>query len=461
MYWRINNEIALRSWLRAPFAYYVKQEPYAKRLTPEEFSLLGRCDGEHDLAENNELKDLCHRGLITQCRQGEHPEEWSKPRYYDHRYFPKMNLMITGKCNYNCRHCFNAADNAPLMSEWSFEDICDLLDQARDCGIHAFTITGGEPIVHPKFKEIIEEIYKRDMFVEELNTNGHFITQDMITWMKDIGCMPLIKISFDGLGTHDWMRARTGAEERTLSAVQLCTENGFPVKIQMQINRKTLPNLMPTVCLMAELGVHEVRLIRTTEVIRWAMNGAGLTLPITDYYEKMLEFANEHARTGHRMAIDIWQFLRLYPAEHRIDIVPVMYGKEKYRASAPVCKDNRGMVAVTSEGDVVPCLQMSGHFIHYDIHMASLHTEKLRDILTKSAYLDTVCQSVEELRQINKKCGTCSYFIYCTGGCRALGLLYSGAAFDLSGSDQTKCLFFENGWLERILNTFADWQTNL
>ena len=134
--------------------------------------------------------------------------------------------MITGKCNYNCIHCFNAADNAPLMSEWTMDEMNKLLDKARDCGINAFTITGGEPMLHKNFFEIIEGIYSRGIFVEELNTNGHFINMAALERLKSIGCVPLVKISFDGIGYHDWMRNHKGAEQTALEAISLCVENG-------------------------------------------------------------------------------------------------------------------------------------------------------------------------------------------------------------------------------------------
>ena len=142
MYYRTNKNIALRSWKFVPRAYYIKDEPYAKGLTKEEFDLLLLCDGEHDIPDSAAADSLAERGLIEKCSRGEKPCEWSRHKSYDHRYFPKMNFMITGKCNYNCLHCFNAADNSPLMTEWSYKDAVDLLRQAKDCGIHAFTITG-------------------------------------------------------------------------------------------------------------------------------------------------------------------------------------------------------------------------------------------------------------------------------------------------------------------------------
>ena len=155
--------------------------------------------------------------------------------------------MITGKCNYNCLHCFNAANNAPIMTEWSFENAVDLLEQAQSCSIQSFTITGGEPMVHQRFMDIVREIYRRDMFIEELNTNGFFINQKVLDEFSEIGCDPLIKISFDGIGCHDWMRDRKGAEQRTIFAMQLCIDNGFKVMAQTQVHRRNLHTIFPTV----------------------------------------------------------------------------------------------------------------------------------------------------------------------------------------------------------------------
>ena len=220
-----------------------------------------------------------------------------------------MNLMITGKCNYNCLHCFNAADNAPLMSEWSLPDAEKLLDDARDCGINAFTITGGEPMCHKNFFEIIEGIYSRGMFVEELNTNGYYITRETLEKMRKIGCEPLIKISFDGLGYHDWLRNRKGAEEDALRAIKLCVENGFRVKVQTNVHKKNAESILPTAEMLDSVGVDEMRIIRTTEAPRWNANANGLTLGLEEYYEKMLEILKKYTKGKHNMSIDTWQFV--------------------------------------------------------------------------------------------------------------------------------------------------------
>ena len=457
MYFRITPFIGLRSWPQVPCAYYIRNHPYGLPLTQKEFETMLLCDGEHDIEFDKTVASLAVRRLIETCEKGEHPTEWSMHHHYENRYFPRMNLMITGKCNYNCLHCFNAADNAPLMSEWSFEELCDLFDQARDCGIHAFTITGGEPMVHKRFMDILREIHKRGMFVEELNTNGYYITQEILDQMKEMGCDPLMKISFDGIGYHDWMRARKGAEKITLDVMRLCVENGFRVKSQTQVHRRNIESMMPTARVLNDMGVDEMRIIRTTDVPRWAANAAGACLPMTEYYEKMLAFARGYMDSGMQMDIDIWQFLRLFPKSRSLSIMPVSCPEGEYKPSYPGCRGNRGLVAVTSSGDVVPCMQMSGLLLELGIRFGNLHSEKLKDLLSAGPYLDTVCATVGEVREKTEKCAACKWFEYCTGGCRALGLLYSGKKMDFLGADTTKCDFFENGWYEKTAEALADW----
>ncbi len=458
MYYRLREHIGLRSWKRAPYACYVKNEAFAKRLSKDAFELLCLCDASHDLSESDQLKKLIDEGLIAPCREGDSPDEWSLPRRYDNRYFPKMNLMITGRCNYHCLHCFNAADNAPLMAEWDFAALCGLFDQARDCGINAFTITGGEPMLHPHFVEILKEITDREMFVEELNTNGSFITGEILDQMKSLGCMPLMKISFDGMDYHDRMRGHEGAERRAVSAIRLCVQKGFPVMVQMQVNKENLDVLLPSLNMLEQEGVRSVRMIRTSESERWNRNCGGATLSFSEYYEQMLALAESYSKTARRMDIDIWQFLHLYPAERSFSIGPVRQGEGMVRGSAPVCRGNRGMIAVTAEGDVVPCLQMSGHYKAYGLQLGNLHNTALKDLLTESPYLETVCATVDQLKNANAECASCAYFRYCCGGCRAIGRMLSEERSDMFGTDRSKCLFFQGGWYEKIVRALPGWE---
>lgn len=457
----LNPNIALRSWRLVPYAYYIKGERNAAGLKKEEFEFLSACDGKTDLPTENEStlsRELIEKGFIHKAASGENLSDWSRARAFENRYFPAMNLMITGKCNYNCIHCFNAADNAPLMSEWTMDEMNTLLDQARDCGINAFTITGGEPMLHKNFFEIIEGIYSRGMFVEELNTNGHFINMAALERLKSIGCVPLVKISFDGIGYHDWMRNHKGAEQTALDAISLFIENGFPVKVQTNMNRRNCDAMLETAKKLDAMGVNEMRIIRTTEAPRWVQNAGDACLTFEEYFDKTISLWQQYASEAHDMALTVWQFGTLYPKTKFYTLAAVNSCKGKYRASAPVCKGNRGMVAVAANGNLYPCHQMSGYYEQHGFFLGNVKKTPLKDFLSGGKYLEEVCTTLGTLKENNRKCGSCGYFELCNGGCRAIALALTG---DRLGIDPSKCFFWENDYAEKIATALPDYETNI
>ena len=450
----LSEDIALRSWWFVPYAYYMRNVKTAVGLKQEEFEILRYCDGNTELEDGSVLRSLLERRLCKIAGDGEQLSDWQKHKDCENRYMPAMNWMITGKCNYNCLHCFNAADNAPLMSEWTLEEAEKLIKEAELCGINAFTITGGEPMLHKNFLDIAEEIYKHGMFVEELNTNGYFITQQVLDRMKEIGCIPLMKISFDGIGHHDWLRNRKGAEESALQAIKLCIANGFPVKVQTNVHRNNADSMLETAKLMDSLGVGEMRIIRTTEAPRWLQNAGNATLELIEYFDSMLKLADEYRKTACRMDVTVWQFMAVYPAMKSYSISAVAYREGEYRDSIPVCKGNRGMIAVAADGKIYPCHQMSGYYDGHGWDLGNVKKESLQKVLQSGRYLSEICTTVKDLAEKNVSCAKCRFFKYCCGGCRAIGLALTGDKF---GADRSKCLFYEQGYYRKVTETMGAW----
>ncbi len=442
----LSEHIALRSWRLVPYAYYIKGSRNAHGLKQNEYELLKRCDGRQDLTDSPLLQDLIRRNLCRPLVGSEELSSWQLEKVCDNRYFPAMNWMITGKCNYNCLHCFNAADNERLQSEFSLDEAEKLICEAEKCGINAFTITGGEPMLHPYFMDIIRSIYEHGMFVEELNTNGFFITQEILDEMKGIGCFPLMKISFDGIGHHDWLRNRQGADDIALRAIRLCIENGFRVKVQTNVHRLNVDTMLPTALLLNEMGVSMMRIIRTTEAPRWLKNAGDACLTLEEYFDQMLMFLKEYAKTDSKMKVDIWQFIYIDPRNKTYSPRAVQCGINEYRDSLPVCRGNRGMVAVGANGNLYPCHQMSGYYEQHDWFLGNVKTDGLQKYLKDSSYLQNVCTTVKELAEHNEKCANCRWFKYCCGGCRAVGLALTE---DVFGEDLSKCLFFEENYWQK------------
>lgn len=448
------EKIALRSWIGTPYAYYHMEDDIAGRLTKEEFEILLLCDGTREIQESMLSEMLRRKGLIRIAAEGEELTEWQKHRRYENRYFPKANWMITGKCNFNCLHCFNALDNARLQSEFSMEEAEKLLNQMQACGIHSLTITGGEPMMHPHFMEILKGIYRRSMHVFELNTNGHFLTQEILDEMKRIGCRPLMKISFDGVGYHDWLRGKEGAEGDALRAIKLCKKNGFRVMAQTNVHRKNAHSMFETAKLLDQLGVDAMRIIRTTEAPRWMKNARDACLSIEEYFDTMTELCRAYVNTDCKMDLVLWQFVTLQPAKKEYTLATVNCAEGEYRDQRPVCGGNRGMIAIGANGNVYPCFQMSTYYEQEKEYLGNVKKDSLQSLLREGNYLREVCATVGELKEKNKECGACRFFSYCAGGCRALAL---ACTWDKWGRDHFRCAFFHQGYIEKVAQAMPNY----
>ena len=110
------------------------------------------------------------------------------------------------------------------------------------------------------------------------------------------------------------------------------------------------------------------------------------------------------------------------------------------------------MVAVGANGNLYPCHQMSGYYEQHHWSLGNVKTDGLQKLLQEGKYLKNVCTTVKALKEHNEKCAVCQWFRYCCGGCRAVGLALTE---DVFGSDPSKCLFFEGGYMEKLQEALA------
>ena len=181
-----------------------------------------------------------------------------------------------------------------------------------------------------------------------------------------------------------------------------------------------------------------------------------------DYYERMLTLAKQVVENNLNIDLMIWLFMRLDNILKTYQITPITCRDGEYRPTAPVCKGTRGMIGVMSNGNLVPCIQMSGSLEELGIRYENVHEHKLKDLITESSYLDAVCTNLHKLRKNCKTCDECKYFKYCCGGCRGIGMICSmdkvekGYHPDYYGPDLARCLFFSQGWYKKITAAFPD-----
>ena len=200
------------------------------------------------------------------------------------------------------------------------------------------------------------------------------------------------------------------------------------------------------------------RIIRTTEAPRWEKNSPSTSLSIEEFFDKMLSFAKEYMDSGLQMDLDIWQYMRICPHHKTYSLSTINCSAKEFNIRIPMCKGNRGMIAISSSGEAVPCLQMSGFLIERGISLGNVRKTPLKELVKDSDYLNYATATLFKQIVNNDKCANCKYYKACTGGCPALGLLYAKERFNYYHEDITKCYFFEHGYYEKTIETLKDWK---
>ena len=177
------------------------------------------------------------------------------------RRFRKLRLSLTAACNYACTYCVPngrrlqaAADE---LSAAEMRNAVELLIEAA--GIEKLHITGGEPLVSPKFDELLPAFMKLPLQDVCITTNGQLLVRkaDLII---NAG-LRRINISLD---TLDAAAFRDIAHSGDLATVQLGIQRmldaGLKVKMNMVAMRSSADQILPMLDYCLKRGI-ELRFI--------------------------------------------------------------------------------------------------------------------------------------------------------------------------------------------------------
>jgi hypothetical protein len=132
MYYRLKEPWAFRGWKKLPFAVCAMagekkhDEPFLMEKEP--FLELLCCNGEEDVdvstfSEKGKtiIKEMTEHGIMEQSKSPMQPlSSFQRYHVYPSRRIKSVHWSITGKCNFNCRHCLVSAPNAHLPPAAAF-----------------------------------------------------------------------------------------------------------------------------------------------------------------------------------------------------------------------------------------------------------------------------------------------------------------------------------------------------
>ena len=440
-----------RGWKLLPWAVQAYDHPQTEFLRREQWDLFSACDGQTDIdwdaLTEEQKKWYSHwekNGFIRRAEHGERLFPHQEYRFYPARFKESVQWSITGRCNYQCRHCFMSAPHA-AQGEPDWERLMIMLDAFERCGIHNLSLTGGEPMYRRDFWLLVDEILRRGMIVPTLYSNGLLITNAFLDELSKRHMRPSIQFSFDGVGYHDWMRGVHGAEKVVLDALKRCQERGIPTSVSMVLFRENLGSIRETANLLASLGCSGLKTGRVIASGEWKQY-TDHSITQAQLYEAYLDYIPRYFEDGAPLSLVLDGFFVHENGTGR-ELSPIEKGiPEQDFHKALMCGHVRRDLYVSPKGNVLPCMSMVGGPM--EEQFSNMLETPLEEILDDgSFYMDAINFRVSDFMEHNPECKTCEYRTLCCGGCRAQAVLARPG--DYLAKDPVTCEYYRGGWMER------------
>ena len=150
------------------------------------------------------------------------------------RKFTNLRVSLTAACNYACTYCVpNGKRLTKAQNELTSTKLItavELLQQAT--GIEKVRITGGEPLVTPKFDDFLHRITTLGLKDISLTTNGQLLLKKREVIAKS--GLKRMNISLDTLNPLRFKQiARGGDLVTVLKGIDAMQELGIKLKINM------------------------------------------------------------------------------------------------------------------------------------------------------------------------------------------------------------------------------------
>ncbi len=226
-----------------------------------------------------------------------------------------VTLAITNRCNLHCRHCWPESGPEEQASVVPRRDAQRLMADFAALGARKLVITGGEPLTHPHWFELLEFACRQPGVDEvRLQTNGCLLTQENVAKLSPLIEAGLtVQTSLEGATarSHDQVRGQ-GSFAQTLQGLHVLANNGLTHCIaiaftEMRHNFGEIPQLLG---LVDDLGIPEF--VTGTLVCggRAALD-AHLAPPTPQQYEGLLDrfrndktFRERYRRIGNIAALE-------------------------------------------------------------------------------------------------------------------------------------------------------------
>ncbi len=175
----------------------------------------------------------------------------------------QLYFYLTEGCNLACRHCWLAPKFDPDGSRYPVlpvELFASILAEALPLGLTGVKLTGGEPLLHPRFLELLEIVQQHDLELT-IESNGQLCSAEFVAAIARSN-KRFVSISMDGAdaGTHDAVRGVKGSFDLALEAVRQLAAAETPPQIIMSLMRHNAGQIEAMVRLAEDAGASSLKL---------------------------------------------------------------------------------------------------------------------------------------------------------------------------------------------------------
>jgi SynChlorMet cassette radical SAM/SPASM protein ScmF len=214
-----------------------------------------------------------------------------------------LYIYASGSCNLACRHCWIAPEYVRLDRRQSAEQgkhvpleyVAKAIQEGRPLGLKGVKLTGGEPTLHPRFRELVSLVAEAGLSIT-METNGTLVDDDLAAFLKATPQVWFISVSLDGAEaeTHDALRAVPGSFRQAVAGIRALVKVGYRPQVICTLHRGNIGQVDAVVALAGELGCGSVKFNIVQEVGRGeqfaSQQGLGIAevLDLNRYVEREL-----------------------------------------------------------------------------------------------------------------------------------------------------------------------------
>lgn len=349
----------------------------------------------------------------------------------EHKYpLNQIYFYLTEGCNLACRHCWQAPRHEANGKEYPklpVELFEKTIMEAIPLGLSTVRLTGGEPLLHPRFLNLLEIVRREDLSLN-IETNGFNCTPQIAAEIKQ-SPNRFVCVSIDGVdaATHDWMRGVHGSFEMARQAVQNLVASETPPQIIMSLIRRNADQVDTMVRMAEDLGASSVKFNVVQPIARGKkLQEAGTTLNIAELIRLGRHVDKKLApNTKLRLVFD-------YPMAFRP--LSRIAGGDAYNTC-----DIFGILGVIATGHYALC-GIGNHVP--ELVFGKVGKDRLKDIWQKNSTLTALRKGLPD--NLQGVCARCLMKYQCLGSCIAQNFYRTGklwAPFWFCESAQTEGLF--------------------